>query len=99
MTRLKVALLATLALAQIADLWTTNAMLHIGGMEANPVMAWLQHELGSGWAVPKLGIALGLVWLYSKAHTKRHMAILATATLIASGPPIWNVALRYVAGV
>ena len=95
MSLTKWVLLATLGVAQVADLLTTNAFLARGGAEANPAMSYLQHELGSGWAIPKLGIALLLMWVFSKAHTRRHMVIVTTAVLLAAGAPIWNLVLHY----
>lgn len=86
----KLALLATLAAAQVADLWTTNAFLARGGGEANPAMAYLQQTLGGAWAVPKLAVALAIIWVFSKAHTKRHMVLVTIGVTIASLAPIWN---------
>jgi hypothetical protein len=94
MRRFKLALLATLVIAQIADLMTTNAFLHRGGTEANPVMAWVQHEMGSAWAIPKLGISLLILWMFSKAHTKRQMTIVTVAVTLASFAPLWNEVLH-----
>lgn len=90
MKRLKWALLATFAVAQIADLWTTNAFLARGGEEGNPAMAWLQHALGSGWAVPKLAIPVVILWVFAKAHTRRQMGIVTAAVVLAALAPIWN---------
>ena len=87
----KLALVAILGVAQVADLLTTNAFLARGGIEANPVMAYAQHAMGAGWAIPKLAIALAIIWVFNKAHTRRHMAIVIPAVALAAGAPIWNV--------
>jgi hypothetical protein len=83
----KHALLATFALVEIADLLTTNSVLAHGGGEANPIMAWSQHELGGSWAVPKLALAsLGLFFL-SRSKKPNHIAAVVVVCAIA---PVWN---------
>ena len=65
-TRASIPLLVTLAALQLGDVATTMAALSAGaGVEANPLMAWLQAEFGGAWCVGKLALAgLGLAALY-----------------------------------
>lgn len=59
MPRLKLALLAL----QLADLATTLYIFHLGGYEANPLMAHALHALGTtGGIVFAKIIAVAIVW-------------------------------------
>lgn len=42
------------SILQLADIWTTNKALSMGGREINPVMRWL---------MAKLGVIPALVWM------------------------------------
>ncbi len=45
------------ALAQLADVWTTERVLAAGGRELNPVIRFFMDKLGRGWIAVKLGLA------------------------------------------
>ena len=49
--------LAILAALQVADIRTTRAVLARGGVEKNPVVAWLMERFGPLWWAPKLAVA------------------------------------------
>ena len=48
--------LAAYALAQIADVVTTNRALRSGGREANPVIRWAMARTGRAWPLVKAAI-------------------------------------------
>lgn len=55
------------ALAQLADVWTTNKALRTPGLkEAHPLWRWVQARMGGAWWVARLaagaGVAVGLWW-------------------------------------
>lgn len=55
------------ALAQLADVWTTNKALNTRGLkEAHPLWRWVQARMGRAWWVARLGagvgVAVGLWW-------------------------------------
>lgn len=52
-----------MAVASLADAWTTQRVLGSGGRELNPVMRWCIETFGVGWLVPKLAPAAVAVWL------------------------------------
>ncbi|NDW32947.1 DUF5658 family protein [Salipiger sp. PrR007] len=51
------------ALAQLADVWTTERVLAAGGREENPVIRFFMDRLGRGWIIAKLGLAAGVAWI------------------------------------
>jgi len=56
-----------LLIASIVDTITTIGALKRGGIEANPVVAWMIERLGKAWPVAKatpLAPAMWLVWRY-----------------------------------
>lgn len=83
-------LLGALALAQVGDVFTTNAVLAHGGGEANPIMAWAQSSLGGGWVVPKLAATALLMLLLSRSKRPKHVAVVAALCATA---PVWNLLL------
>lgn len=48
---------------QIADVMTTVKILGSGGVELNPVMAWMMRH-GSLWILVKMAAAVGLTWYF-----------------------------------
>lgn len=55
------ALLALLAVLQVADLWTTYRFLKLGGREANPIGRWLFDKVGwPGVIAAKLAVTVGV---------------------------------------
>lgn len=75
MARIFAALVVTVG---IFDVLSTNAMLAAGNMEANVLMAGLQHNLGVWWFVPKLLVhvlvALIVLWLPTKTMIRNAQA-------------------------
>lgn len=69
---------ALVVLIGIFDVLSTNAMLAAGNVEANVLMASLQHNLGFWWFVPKLAVhmalALFILWLPSKTMIRNAQA-------------------------
>lgn len=69
---------ALVVIIGIFDVLSTNAMLAAGNIEANILMAGLQHKLGFWWFVPKLTIhvalALFVLWLPSKTMIRNAQA-------------------------
>ncbi|SFQ14161.1 hypothetical protein SAMN05421853_10298 [Roseivivax halotolerans] len=64
MTTMTIISLIALALAQLADVWTTIRGLEAGYTETNPIIRWAMERLGRhGWIAFKLGVAGGLAWL------------------------------------
>lgn len=54
MTYALIVMLIVLGILNLLDVQSTNKALSTGtGREANPVMAWMQAELGRFWWVPK----------------------------------------------
>jgi Domain of unknown function (DUF5658) len=90
-TKVKAMLLGALALAQVGDVFTTNAVLELGGGEANPIMAWLQSSLGAGWVVPKLAATALLMFLLSRSKRPTHVAVIVALCATA---PVWNLLLQ-----
>lgn len=56
---MKPLLLSAFAALQVADVWTTHAVLAAGGWEGNPAMAWLIGWAPDWWEIPKLAIMAG----------------------------------------
>lgn len=71
--------LVALALAQVADVLSTQSGLAHGGSEANPVMAWNIEHLGALWPVPKALLGAWLIWqaISLTAITRRQVVILS----------------------
>lgn len=70
----------------VLDVLSTNAMLAAGNIEANALMASLQHELGVWWFVPKLLVhvlvAVFVLWLPSKSMIRKAQAIVVIYALV-----------------
>lgn len=72
---------------QIADIWTTWAVLARGGRELNPLMAWLMRLFGFWPAVvgaKALAIAAVLVWLDEMAAWELAVIIGAYVAVVGS---------------
>lgn len=53
------------AIAQLADVITTNQALDRGGVEMNPFIKWTMGKFGKAWPIIKLAIAsFGVYLLY-----------------------------------
>lgn len=50
--------LAFYMLGNVVDVITTNRVLKGGGVELNPVVAWIMDVFGSKWGIVKLVLAL-----------------------------------------
>jgi len=78
----------TLAVAQLADVATTEMFLRQGKTEANPLMVGAMTHLGAFWWAPKMLLA-GFVF-YMILCSKRWMLPTACA-VVSIFPPLWNI--------
>src|SRR5579862_5871041 len=81
------AALAALALAQVADVLSTNAALASGATgthEGNPAMALAMQYLGPLWWLPKALLGLWLIYecLKLKAMSKRQIIVLSAVAKV-----------------
>lgn len=70
MTPLDAAIWLAFAVAQIADVLTTNAALRKPGLkEGHPLWRWVQRRFGRAWWVVRIGagaaVGVGLWWAFS----------------------------------
>jgi hypothetical protein len=67
------------ALAQIADVVSTELFLRRGIAEANLLWHWMQERAGRAWIAPRLlvggGAGLGLYWIFGSILPVAVMAI------------------------
>ncbi len=63
------------------DIVSTNAALAAGHVESNPLMRWLQADMGSWWSLPKMAFHLLLAYLILWIPSKR---MLATGSLVSA---------------
>ena len=47
----------------VLDAVSTGAALAYGGREANPIWRWVIGIIGPYWIIPRIGFALGIVWV------------------------------------
>ncbi|WP_249148768.1 DUF5658 family protein [Bradyrhizobium manausense] len=59
----------------VADLATTNEILHLGLGELNPFMRLAQETLGAWWLIPKLGLTGMVVWLLWHSKNVHNIAL------------------------
>jgi hypothetical protein len=71
----KTFLVLCVLLLGIADLFTTNTILNIGGGELNPFMHIAQTWLGPWWLIPKLGLTYFMMWLLWRSNNPYNIAI------------------------
>ncbi len=57
------------------DIVSTNAALAAGQFEGNPLIRWLQADMGSWWSLPKMALHLVLAYLVLWIPSKRMLAI------------------------
>lgn len=74
MNSIKVVLVFSTFLLGLADLVTTNEILHLGLGELNPFMRLAQEWLGVWWLIPKLGLTCVVMWLLWRGKNVRHIA-------------------------
>ena len=86
MVTLAQVLAALIVAVGVLDVLSTNAMLAAGNIEANLLMAGLQHELGVWWFVPKLVVhvlvAMFVLWLPSKSMIRKAQAVVLIYALV-----------------
>ncbi len=63
------------------DLVSTNAALADGHIEGNPLIRWLQADMGTWWSLPKMALHLFLAYLILWMPSKR---MLATGSLVSA---------------
>ncbi len=63
------------------DIVSTNAALAAGHVESNPLMRWLQADMGSWWSLPKMAFHLLLAYLILWIPSSR---MLATGSLVSA---------------
>ena len=63
------------------DLISTNAALAAGQFEGNPLIRWLQAEMGPWWSLPKMAFHLLLAYLILWMPSKR---MLVTGSLVSA---------------
>ncbi len=63
------------------DIVSTNAALAAGHFEGNPVMRWLQADMGSWWSLPKMAFHLSMAYLILWIPSRR---MLATGSLVSA---------------
>lgn len=68
------------AVANLADILSTNYLLRRGGRELNPVMRWAMDKFGKAWVIPKLALAGAGLWLFVSVNAE--WAIWAGAALV-----------------
>jgi hypothetical protein len=76
-----------LMIAEVGDCITTNIFTRFGGVEVNPIMAFVQLHLGGAWFLPKIAISAITMILIIKAPRLR---LPIAATTIAMTPVIIN---------
>ncbi|MGY3443707.1 DUF5658 family protein [Bradyrhizobium sp. USDA 4473] len=59
----------------LADLFTTNTILNLGGGESNPFMHIAQTWLGPWWLIPKLGLTYLMMWLLWRSNKPINIAL------------------------
>lgn len=74
MNSVKVFLMFSTFMLGLADLVTTNEILHLGLGELNPIMRLAQEWLGVWWLVPKIGLTFVVMWLLWHGKNLRHIA-------------------------
>ncbi len=77
------------------DIVSTNAALAAGHFEGNPLMRWLQADMGSWWSLPKMAFHLLLAYLILWIPSKR---MLATGSLVSAAYVVLLVNNFYWAG-
>ena len=77
------------------DIVSTNAALGAGHFEGNPLMRWLQADMGSWWSLPKMAFHLLLAYLILWIPSKR---MLATGSLVSAAYLLLLVNNFYFAG-
>ncbi len=68
-------LAAVLVIIGGLDIVSTNAALAAGQFEGNPLIRWLQADMGSWWSLPKMALHLVLAYLVLWIPSKRMLAI------------------------
>jgi hypothetical protein len=63
------------------DIVSTNAALAAGQFEGNPLIRWLQADMGPWWSLPKMAFHLLLAYLILWIPSKR---MLATGSLVSA---------------
>ncbi|MHC2335493.1 DUF5658 family protein [Bradyrhizobium sp. USDA 4454] len=71
----KTLLVLVVLILGIADLFTTNTILNLGGGEANPFMHVAQRLLGPWWLVPKLAFTYLMMWLLWRSNNPYNVAL------------------------
>ncbi len=56
------------------DLVSTNAALAMGQFEGNPLLRWVQTDLGLWWSLPKMAFHLALAYLVLWIPSRRMLA-------------------------
>lgn len=56
------------ALAQAADVYTTQRAMKAGGVESNPAIRWAMDKFGSGWIVVKIALSAIAAALFFNAN-------------------------------
>lgn len=74
-------LLLLIAVLQGADVYSTTLVLSRGGVELNPVIAWLQSKVGKGWIYVKIGVILLLSALLTSIGLTLPLLIVAGISL------------------
>jgi len=74
------AAIIALALATLADIWTTEKAIQSGATEANPVIRWMMDRFGRGWIVAKIGVAVASAALLYVAGADWAIWIMAAIT-------------------
>ena len=62
----KFMLIASFAVLQILDVFTTIRVLNMGGWEANPSVVWAMTTFGVWWPVPKLALMAACLFVISR---------------------------------
>ena len=55
-------LIAAFKVLQVLDVYTTNKVINQGGVESNPIMAWIMSKLGKSWLVAKFGLSAAVAY-------------------------------------
>ncbi len=83
------ALLAAFGALQIADVVTTNRVLHNGGWEANPLGVWAMALLGNEWWILKLAL-MAVCAVVMTRWKPRHVApLVALMGLVVANNALW----------